>query len=372
MIGVVADDITGAAEIAGIGWRLGLDVRLVTAADSLRGERCGLVVMASNARSQGPMEAADITWSFARQAKYAGCGRMFMKCDSVLRGHVLASTRMMMTACGSGRAFILPANPSRKRTVQHGVYYIDGVPLNNTLFADDPEYPARSSDVAELLGEGVRTIEPYQALPTEGIYAGNCATPEEMETQVAKADEDTLLVGAADSFLCFLQAQGFSTAGSPPARKLSLSSGMIVVCGSTADNTEVFSRVSLPHCRMPREVFEGRGDEQAWIESIRREYTEKGSVMLSVGHPPAGGHDTALRLRKLMARATSDLLKTRLPGELIVEGGATAFALIEEMGWSSFGVTDEIAPGVVRLSIDGLPGTCLTLKPGSYPWGEII
>ena len=61
----------------------------------------------------------------------------------------------------------------------------------------------------------------------------------------------------------------------------------------------------------------------------------------------------------------------RRPEEVVIEGGATAYALLEELGWVDFEVLCETAPGVVRLQ--HMPsGTVLTLKPGSYPWGPLF
>ena len=58
------------------------------------------------------------------------------------------------------------------------------------------------------------------------------------------------------------------------------------------------------------------------------------------------------------------------PNHLIIEGGATAWATLQTLGWSQFQIVNQIAPGVVQMRAEN--GTYITLKPGSYPWGELF
>jgi hypothetical protein len=42
------------------------------------------------------------------------------------------------------------------------------------------------------------------------------------------------------------------------------------------------------------------------------------------------------------------------------------------MGWHRLAVKEELAPGVVTLSVIGSASELLTLKPGSYRWPESL
>ena len=68
-----------------------------------------------------------------------------------------------------------------------------------------------------------------------------------------------------------------------------------------------------------------------------------------------------------MARISHALVGCHRPAELVIEGGATAFAILNRLGWNSFTITEEIAPGVIRMQADN--GTHVTMKPGSLPRG---
>ena len=71
-----------------------------------------------------------------------------------------------------------------------------------------------------------------------------------------------------------------------------------------------------------------------------------------------------------MAEVCCGLLSVSLPDELVIEGGATAFAILQHMPWQSFLITNEVSPGVVRMKTEN-ENLHITLKPGSYDWGEL-
>lgn len=119
---------------------------------------------------------------------------------------------------------------------------------------------------------------------------------------------------------------------------------------------------------MPADVFHG-GDPTAWMERLKQSYAANGSLVMRIGLPSEGGKAYAVRLRNLMSEAAALLIDTCSPQRLIIEGGATAYALLMRMGWHSFAVTSEIAPGVVCMRRGG---TDIILKPGSYAWGGLF
>ena len=53
---------------------------------------------------------------------------------------------------------------------------------------------------------------------------------------------------------------------------------------------------------------------------------------------------------------------------LIIAGGATAAAVLQELAWTQFEVVHVWGPGVVTLQPTTAPGFAVTMKPGSYPW----
>jgi len=103
MITVIADDLTGAAELAGIGLTYGLSVELVMQADLESAELAAtadLLVIATDARSvPEPIAVQEMTIATAA-AWSLKPDLLYKKVDSVLRGYVLAETEAQMQVMG--------------------------------------------------------------------------------------------------------------------------------------------------------------------------------------------------------------------------------------------------------------------------------
>ena len=72
----------------------------------------------------------------------------------------------------------------------------------------------------------------------------------------------------------------------------------------------------------------------------------------------------------MMAEMTKQLVTRHCPDHLVIEGGATAWATLQALGWTEFTITAQLAPGIVQMRATN--GVFVTLKPGSYPWGTIL
>lgn len=94
MIGVIADDLTGAAEIGAVGLRHGLRAEIVRS-----GEPSGLtdiVCVDTDSRSCKTEEARQRAAAAAKLLRAAGAKWIYKKVDSVLRGHVTAEVEAVM------------------------------------------------------------------------------------------------------------------------------------------------------------------------------------------------------------------------------------------------------------------------------------
>jgi uncharacterized protein YgbK (DUF1537 family) len=376
---VIADDLTGAAEIAGLGLRYGLAARLVREPFVPDGCGEGLTVLDTDSRALTPEAAAARVREACAAACASGFGRIYKKTDSALRGPLLAEVGAALEALGMERALLVPQNPSRGRTVSAGRYASGGVPLHLTEFGRDPEHPATSDDVAELLGarDGalpVAVLDPGAALPSCGVAFGCAADAAEVRGWASQLDARTLPAGGADFFQAVLEAAGLRvcTSPAPQARE----GRALAVCGSASEESrravQQAGRSGVRICRMPASVFgatDGATAAQAlWREEAARALRESGAAVLTVGRPCAGGgHGCARRLAEALADAAASALAEGAADELLLEGGATAAAVARKLGWHAFHVCEELAPGVVGLRpVSG--GPRVTFKPGSYPW----
>lgn len=366
---VIADDITGAAEMAGVARRMGCRVGFSTQPRPFTGDE-EVMVWATDTRSMGRKEAVETTESLLEAVRRSGEVRLFKKTDSVLRGHVAAEFEVLMRL-GYERALLLPANPSKGRCIVDGIYTIEGTPIAETVFRTDPEFPARCSEVEGLVGSGARHVtnpaEPLQ----RGISIGESGSEEAVAEWIVASDPSVLLAGAADAFKALLMTEGHREATLDPFAGLG-DRPTFIALGSTVrhdlSHEPFFLRNRVAERPMPDAVFEG-GSSEEWIASCCR--AEEASLLVKIPQQVKIDGEKALYLRRTMARCVAEAVQSRRPEELIIEGGASAYAILEELGWSAFTVADEIAPGVVRLRHTE-SGTHLTFKPGSYPWGAMF
>src|SRR5712672_2555907 len=130
MIGVIADDLTGAAELGGIGLRHGLKAEVI-----LQGECIGdtdLLCVDTDTRSCPAKEAAWRAAAAARRLRKAGAAWIYKKVDSVLRGNVLAEVSAIREALGVRSALLVPANPRFGRVIRDGRYFVKGKLIHQT------------------------------------------------------------------------------------------------------------------------------------------------------------------------------------------------------------------------------------------------
>ncbi|MDR0989629.1 MAG: four-carbon acid sugar kinase family protein [Prevotellaceae bacterium] len=375
---VIADDITGAAELGGIALRLGRHPLLLLYRNetqlpaSVHSDDASYdtFIFATDTRQQSEAAAVAQTSRLGSLLAAAGYTHLYKKTDSVLRGHVVAELKALMQALSVEQSVLLPQNPSLGRIIQEGRYYIHGVPLDETAFAHDPEFPATSADAAALLG---LHAEDNILLPD----ADSVAEVKRQCIRLARAEGDDrrwLPAGGADFFEAWVrQLDGVaspvrpapSTPFLPQSSLPEAEAAVLLVCGSTA-------RHPLPQgflrCNMPEKLFAGRISSRAWIDSLLILYRQGRPLALTIDYPPQPGKAVAVHLRSVMSEVVAALLAQGLPRTLLIEGGATAYAILEALRWESFELTRELRRGVIGLRPLQCRETELIMKPGSYFW----
>src|ERR1035437_26642 len=177
MIVVIADDFTGAAELAGIGLRYNLRVEMNTLVNLQ--SKADLLVIATDTRSMKRQEALLEMEMVTKEVARLNPTLIFKKVDSVLRGYVTEELLVHIHTLNHTRALVVPANPTLGRTIINGQYFLNQEPLHLSDFSNDPEFPIKTSTVVELLGD--KGIPVYsqtynEPLEHEGIIIGDAAS----------------------------------------------------------------------------------------------------------------------------------------------------------------------------------------------------
>ncbi len=376
MIGVIADDLTGAAELGAVGWRRGLQVEVVVAGDP--SSEADLVCLDTDSRSCTPSEAAERTARAARLLRQQRAGWVYKKTDSVLRGNVTPELEATVTELGLDGALLVPANPSLGRTIVGGQYFVRGQLIHETEFARDPKHPRVSSDVRELIAApatlplSVRRAE--EGLPERGIVIGEVSSADDLRQWAALRNVRWLNAGGAEFFGALLGLPVSST-------KLKHRPGNeLFVCGSASDVTRNFvarqAEQGVPVFSLPQELASGSEFDASALhqltDQITAAFNSTGRVVLHVGLPLVKDAAVAETLALHLVRMAGAVLSRAQVAHVFAEGGATAVALARQMGWHRLRVIAEVSPGVVTLLPQGGSSTLFTMKPGTYTWPESL
>ncbi|MGH7951723.1 MAG: four-carbon acid sugar kinase family protein [Limisphaerales bacterium] len=378
MIGVIADDLTGAAEIGAVGLRHGLRAEIVL--NGKPGGGADLVCVDTESRSQSSEEASVRAASAAKLLRNAGARWIFKKVDSVLRGQVTAEIEAVMKQLKFGRALLAPANPSLGRTIQDGKYFIRGRPIHKTEFARDPEFPRKSSRVLELLKSpqafSICVGKWNDALPENGMIVGEAATPQDVQEWAAHRNPETLPAGGADFFSALLAADSLAKIPLPFDDFFMDGAREFFVCGTSTLASRKFAaaarRNKMAIFSLPLELAWGAKLTPVVSEAIGQRivaaFNSHPRVILTIGLPLVREALISQRLSNHVVQIAESALRRANVGHVFAEGGATAAELARRMNWSRLKVLRELAPGVATLAVEGEKNLLLTIKPGSYAW----
>jgi hypothetical protein len=367
VIVVIADDLSGAAELAGAARAFGLRAEVQTAFHPATDAE--VVAVDTDTRTGQPDEAARTVGTVARAVAGAKPEWIYKKTDSVLRGNVAVELRSLMAALRRRRALFAPANPSRQRIIRGGRYFVGGVPLDQTVFAADPDHPRRSADLLELLGGGadVQLLAAGQRPAGDGIHVPDITCRADLAARAAQVDEHTLAAGGVEFFEALLArvVRRPERVGETGFFRLPLPA--LFVCGSLA----AWDNGRAAQCReRDIAVIPFRADPVAWSEDLRAALDARSVACAAIGRPESSPPAGSLGFTGPLIDAVARVLRLSSVGTLLVEGGATATALIRHQGWTRFAALDSPAPGVGVLAPLASDAPRLCCKPGSYDWPD--
>ncbi len=149
---VIADDLTGACDVGAalLPWPDAVVVDVGTG-DPARPPAPGLYVRNTQSRTLPAPRAAKAVTTVLRTLPRPWTGILVKKIDTGLRGSLGAELDAAIEAVGADEAFVLPAIPDTGRTTVGGIQRIDGVPVDQTAFATDPENPVRDARVGAAI-----------------------------------------------------------------------------------------------------------------------------------------------------------------------------------------------------------------------------
>jgi len=405
LLGCVADDFTGATDLANTLAKEGL--RTIFLNGVPRGtidiSSAEAVVVAIKSRT-APVEAA-VSQSLAVLAylRAAGAGRIFFKyCstfDSTAAGNIGPVTDALLGALGSTFTVVCPAFPETGRTIYMGYLFVNGIPLAESHMRHHPLTPMTDSSLPRLMtrqSAGQAGLVAYptiaagepairsalQRLPAEGKrYAIVDALLDKDLLEIGRACSDLPLVTGASGMAMGLAAdlrRRHPSADSADATRLEKSDGLsAVLAGScsaaTLAQVEHMKRRWPALAIDPLKLAAGKQSAAAAV-AWAAEKLQSGPVLIyssaapevlkavQAKLPPA---EAGRILESAMAQVAAELVKCGVR-RLVVAGGETAGAVVAGLGIRALRIGPQIDPGVPwTMSLDQ-PRVFLALKSGNF------
>ncbi len=371
---VIADDLSGAAELAGIAAARGLIAEVHREVREGLSTTADVLTIDTDTRNSSAERAAKDVLTAAGLLSLGSPARVYKKVDSVLRGHVRGEIEALLTAWSLPRAILIPANPSRGRKIVDGTYLIDGVALDQTLFGADPEFPRLTSRCDVLLDasghEPIQMVRAQESLPRRGIIIPDAGSLDDLRRRAAETDNQTLPAGAADFFEAMLDHWCASPICENEATSSCIQLPALLVCGSRAACPARNDQCTAAKITVIEQS--GRSatlaNSASILVSASQVLQSERRLVLSCGQDNIPPLERVSRLQELAQSAALIVRQNKL-ATLLLEGGATAAAVVSQLCWNRFSVQRSNASGVGMLKPigDDLAPVVL-IKPGSYAW----
>lgn len=381
MIVVIADDFTGAAEIAGVAFSYGYKVAVINNFTTI--PDVDVLIVATNMRSLNVKSAGLKSKKVTEKLLELQPEMIYKKIDSVLRGNIGVELQSQMKISNKTRALIIPANPFLNRRIKNGIYYIYNQPLMESFFAKDESFKNKSSNVVDILKtetvNNVFTASYDEALPKTGLIIGNTQSQYELKQWVNEIDEGTAIAGGSGFFEEILKSKG-SMRRQYNDYKINKEFKSIFITGSNFPLTK--KRVieakmgGVSVSSMPDKIYFSREVDthfvDEWVEEIISMYESNNKVVVSVLQNPTADSISSHTIKVLLGQLIKKVTKKIEINEILVEGGSTAQFIAKALSYNTFFPVQEFSLGVTRMKIGEKEGVHLTLKPGSYEWPEPI
>jgi uncharacterized protein YgbK (DUF1537 family) len=410
LLGCVADDVTGATDMAINLVQGGMRVvqfLTVPTATQLNECDCDAIVVALKTRSIDPAEAIRQTLAAVEALEEYGCQRFFFKyCstfDSTPKGNIGPVADALLDHLQAEQTIACPAFPRTGRTVYQGHLFVNGMPLNESGMQHHPLNPMTDSNLCRWLEQQTRNnvgLVDYSTVAKDAdairgqlkrlrgekfrFVVADCCGDEHLTT-IAEAVADMPLVTGGSGIGRYLPEAWRKTELLEPARhepRLPCAFGRgLVLAGSCSQATQRQVANLRPDCDTFRvNVSQLMQDDQAeyqrfesWLERNPGDegttvlvYSTSDNVEVSALQERYGRTEVCGAIESFHASVAKNMIARHAVRRLIVAGGETAGAVVDALGIDKLEIGPEICAGVPWTSADAGTSIALALKSGNF------
>jgi uncharacterized protein YgbK (DUF1537 family) len=403
-LGCIADDFTGATDLAGLLARAGVRVslRIGVPTDPPK-DPAPFEVIALKTRTEPVGEAIAEARAALAWLRAAGAERFFWKyCstfDSTPLGNIGPVAEALMADLGADQTIYCPAFPENGRSIFMGNLFVGQTPLAESPMKDHPLTPMRDSNLMRLLEPQV--TRPVGLVDRLTVARGAGAVRAELDALRAKgvahvvtdavADADLGIIAEASRHMALLTGgsavamplpklfvnDGLINAGAGAITPPKLPNDAIILSGSCSEMTnrqvETYLETGAPGYQLdPLEVAEtGTAPVLAWLEA--QDLTRAPLIYASAAPDAVKAVQAKLGTAKAGALIENTLADCATCARdlgarrIVVAGGETSGAVTKAMNVSALEIGAEIAPGVPwTYCSTGGHKIALTLKSGNF------
>jgi uncharacterized protein YgbK (DUF1537 family) len=401
LLGAVADDFTGASDLANTLARGGMrTVQFVGPGTGPAPADCEAGVVALKTRSIEAAEAVRQSLEAARWLLDQGCRQIVFKyCstfDSTPAGNIGPVAEALLDLTGSAVAVVCPAFPKTGRRLFMGHLFVGDRLLSESGMEHHPLNPMTDPDIRRWLRRQTRGDVGHVALDTvrEGAaavaaaFAAEQSAGRRLAVADAVADDDLLTLGKAlaghrlvtgGSGIALGLPANFRDAGllsDRPAELPAPAGPGVVLCGSCSSASQRQVKAYLggaPGLAVdPGELLSGRMSAEraaAWVDrqdgAAPIVYSTADAAAVAAAQGAFGKADTAAAIEHFFADLAR-ILADRGRRRIVVGGGETSGAVVEALGVASLAIGAEIDPGVPALVAERGGPFGLALKSGNF------
>jgi 3-dehydrotetronate 4-kinase len=407
-LGCIADDYTGASDLANTLTRCGLRTvqTIGIPADDLQLPDVDAVVVSLKSRSIAASKAVEKSRAAEKWMRSRGADHVLFKIcstfDSTDAGNIGPVMDALRLDSGDNIVLVTPAFPETGRTVYQGNLFVGSVPLNESPLKDHPLNPMHDSNLVRVLARqsatniglvdlgvvacGADVVRTHlDGLSENGFGAAiiDAVFASDLETIGAVALGHRVSVGASGMGLGLaraLVASGRVKANAATSIKDTPVGGAAAcLAGSCSQATlQQIARAEqvMPVLHLdPEQVIAGGAEVQRAL-GWSKERLGKGPVLIASSSTPdqvtalqkRHGRDAAGHaIEQAMADLAEGLVRAGVQ-RLVVAGGETSGAVVDRLGIPGFLVGTEIAAGVPVLRAVGAAERqmLLALKSGNF------
>ncbi|MGJ7522657.1 3-oxo-tetronate kinase [Variovorax sp. LT1P1] len=404
-IGAIADDFTGATDLANNLVRAGMRVvQIIGVPTDAVAAQADAVVVALKSRTIEPAAAIAQSLEALRWLQARGAKQIYFKyCstfDSTERGNIGPVTEALMDAIGTDFTIATPAFPDNKRTVFKGYLFVGEVLLNESGMQHHPLTPMTDPNLVRVLqAQTQRKVGLIDhAVVARGAEAVRARMGElrcegvAMAVVDAVANADLVRLGPALADLPLVTAGSGVAIGLPVnfgiepssrASALPAPEGLqAVVSGSCslATNRQVLAFIKNERPAMaidPLRIASGvdvTAEVLAWAEPLIKEgpilvYSTAESGAIKSVQSRLGVEEAGSMVERTIAAIACGLV-TMGVRQLVVAGGETSGACVQALGVTQMQIGPQIDPGVpwthVHAEAAGGAGVHVALKSGNF------